>query len=63
MGTFTQPIEIASAAGQPSIRLEALVDTGATYLMVPSPILESLGVRVVENRLLPSPTAIRATSR
>ena len=33
------------------VTVEALVDTGATYLTVPRPLLESLEVRPLERRL------------
>lgn len=50
MGTFYIPVEISSLAGGPMERIEALVDTGSTYLSVPAPLLDSLGVRRIERR-------------
>ena len=44
MGTFNVAIEIGDPAGQRFETLDALVDTGATYTVVPAPILEQLGV-------------------
>lgn len=44
MGTFKQEIEIAASPGGESRRLEALVDTGATYTWIPTSILRELGV-------------------
>jgi len=45
MGTFRYSIEIGSPDGDRFERLEALVDTGATYTWIPRPILETLGHR------------------
>ena len=42
MGTFTHPITLIGPSGSESV--EALVDTGATFTSIPSPILERLGV-------------------
>ncbi len=44
MGTFHYPIEIGDAQGQRFERVEALVDTGASYTVVPGPMLQRLGV-------------------
>ena len=44
MGTFNVEIEIGDAEGRRSDRVEALVDTGSTYLSLPRPLLEALGV-------------------
>ena len=44
MGTFTQPIRLHAASGDYTEELDALVDTGATFTIVPAPILERLGV-------------------
>ena len=44
MGTFQVSIEIGDPAGQRYEMVEALVDTGASYTMVPAPLLERLGV-------------------
>lgn len=44
VGTFTVIFEIGDPAGRRFGSLEALVDTGAAYTVVPAPILEALGV-------------------
>jgi predicted aspartyl protease len=44
MGTFDVAIDIGHPSGQRFEPLQALVDTGATYTVVPAPILERLGV-------------------
>jgi clan AA aspartic protease len=44
MGTFQIPIYISPLEGGQRERLDALVDTGATYTMVPRDILARLGV-------------------
>lgn len=50
MGTFHEPIEITSLEGRTPVTLQALVDTGATYLTVAAPVLDSLGARRLERR-------------
>ncbi len=47
---FTVPIEVSSLAGRRYEPLDAMVDTGAVYPVIPRPILESLGVEVTERR-------------
>ncbi len=47
MGTFTHPITLIAASGSETETVEALVDTGATFTSMPSPILERLGVAPV----------------
>jgi len=44
MGIFSKVIEIGDPTGRDWEPLEALVDTGATYTMVPAPRLARLGV-------------------
>jgi clan AA aspartic protease len=44
MGHFRYRIEIGSPQGTIFERLDALVDTGATYTWVPHPVLEKLGI-------------------
>lgn len=44
MGTFRVEVEIGDAEGRRYERVEALVDTGATYGSVPRLLLEALGV-------------------
>ncbi len=45
MGTFRYPIVLCSRDGTWERRVDALVDTGATYTWVPRPILEELGYK------------------
>jgi predicted aspartyl protease len=54
MGTVTHSITLHSADGYYTETLDALVDTGSTFLTVPRPVLERLGVepmRVIRLRL------------
>ena len=44
MGTFTVEIEVGDRTGDRFEPVEALVDTGATYTMVPASLLNSLGI-------------------
>jgi clan AA aspartic protease len=46
MGTFSWPIRISSLDGENSREIEATVDTGATYTVLPSSLLRELGVPV-----------------
>ena len=48
MGTFSVPVEVGDANGHRFLPMEALVDTGATYLVVSRRVLESLGVEPLE---------------
>ena len=50
MGTFSVPVEVGNVDGSRYEPLEALVDTGASYLVVPRSILSAVGVRVAERR-------------
>jgi len=53
MGTFREPIQIASPKRpKASIALEAIVDTGATYSWIPEEILKRIGVKSIETRPL-----------
>ncbi|MBI2887827.1 MAG: retroviral-like aspartic protease family protein [Chloroflexi bacterium] len=45
MATFTVTFEIGDLPGTTFQRLEGLVDTGATFTVIPRPILEELGIR------------------
>ncbi len=45
MGTFTYTIDIGDPQGQRFERVEALVDTGASYTTLPASLLQRLGVR------------------
>ena len=44
MGTFHYPIALGPKDGSRLEAVDALVDTGSTYTVVPSPILEGLGI-------------------
>jgi clan AA aspartic protease len=44
MGTFSYPIEIGDPEGERFEPLEALVDTGASYTVVPARHLRNLGI-------------------
>jgi clan AA aspartic protease len=50
MGTLSVTIEVGDGNGRSFQELEALVDTGASYLVVPRSVLESLGVAAAERR-------------
>jgi clan AA aspartic protease len=50
MGSFRVTVEVASVAGGPFHRFEALVDTGATYTWVPRDILAALGIEPQQKR-------------
>lgn len=50
MGTFQVTIEVGNPIELHFERIEALVDTGATYLVVPRNVLTTLGVRPIERR-------------
>ena len=45
MGVFTYEIEVGNPDGSRYETIEAIVDTGATYTMVPRSVLDRLGVR------------------
>ena len=54
MGTFAQTITLIAASGDRIETAEAVVDTGATFTVIPAPLLERLGVipeRVIRIRL------------
>jgi clan AA aspartic protease len=44
MGTFNWPIRITSLDGEQGRELEATVDTGATYTVLPSSLLREMGI-------------------
>lgn len=50
MGTFRQQIEVANLDDQSSLQLEAVVDTGAFYSMLPTHLLEALRVEPLDSR-------------
>ena len=49
MGTFHQQIELAAGPEGPFETLDALVDTGATYTLVPASLLRRLGIRPTDS--------------
>ncbi len=49
MGTFHQQFELAARPEGPFETLDALVDTGATYTLVPASILRRLGIRPTDS--------------
>ncbi|MBI4311341.1 MAG: aspartyl protease family protein [Chloroflexi bacterium] len=49
MGTFRQTIEIGDPQGRRYERVEALVDTGASYTTLPASLLRKLGVEPYED--------------
>ena len=49
MGTFVVPIEVGDPAGDYFEPVEAMVDTGAFYTMLPSSALHRLGVEPEES--------------
>ena len=44
MGVFSRPVRLSSMDGERSLDIEALVDTGASFTMVPADLLSELGV-------------------
>ena len=44
MGVFSSPLQISSMEGGEVLEIEATVDTGAIYTMLPSGMLRQLGV-------------------
>ena len=44
MGVFNWPIRLDSLDGERSLQLDAMVDTGSTYTIVPAGLLRRLGV-------------------
>lgn len=50
MGEFRVPIEVGNQQGLRFERMDALVDTGATYPVIPRDILASLGCQALERR-------------
>ena len=44
MGTFRVSIEVGASEHEPFERVEVLVDTGATYTVLPRTLLQELGV-------------------
>ena len=50
MGTFSVSVEVGDLLGRGYVAVDALVDTGATYLVVGRDVLHSLGVEPTERR-------------
>ena len=48
MGVFNWPIRLESMDGERSLEIEAMVDTGASYSMVPASLLKDLGVSPID---------------
>ena len=48
MGTFNWPIRLDSMDGKKSLEMEAMVDTGASYTIVPARLLRKLGVSPID---------------
>jgi len=44
METFNVSIQIGDLAGQQFVEVQALVDTGSTYTVLPKEVLEQLGI-------------------
>ena len=44
MGTFSWPVEIQGLDGGPMLRIEAMVDTGATFTVIPGYRLSEIGI-------------------
>ena len=50
MGTFFAAVQVGDTSGKRFEAVEALVDTGATYTMLPASLLRSLGVSPIESQ-------------
>ena len=50
MGTFSWPIRISAVDGARSREIKAIVDTGAAYTTLPSPLLRDIGIEPVGQR-------------
>ena len=48
MGVFNWPIRLESMDGKSSLEIEAMVDTGASYTIVPAYLLKDLGVQPID---------------
>ena len=48
MDEFNWPIKLDSMDGQRSVEIEAMVDTGASYTIVPSSLLKEHGVSPID---------------
>ena len=52
MGVFQVELEIGDPRGERYKTIEALVDTGASYTLLPTPLLEELGITPHAERTL-----------
>ena len=48
MGVFNWPIRLDSLDGERSLEIEAMVDTGASYTIMPAGLLKELGVAPID---------------
>ncbi len=48
LGVFNWPIRLDSMDGERSLEIEAMVDTGASYTIVPASLLRDLGVSPID---------------
>ena len=49
MGTFTRTLRLDSIDGERSLEVDAMVDTGASYTIVPAKLLRGLGVEPIDS--------------
>lgn len=50
MGTFSVRLQAGDTARERFVEIDALVDTGASYTMLPAPLLRDLGVSATASR-------------
>ena len=50
MGVFSVQLEVSNLEGREFVSLEAMVDTGSTYPLLPADLLRSLGVEPLRRR-------------
>lgn len=48
MGTFSRTLRLTSMNGERSMEIEAMVDTGAAFSIVPGDLLDELGVSPID---------------
>ena len=48
MGVFNWPVRLDSMDGKKSLEIEAMVDTGASYTMIPGGMLKEMGVTPID---------------
>ena len=48
MSVFNWPVRLDSMGGQQSLEIEAMVDTGASYTIVPAHLQKDLGVSPID---------------